>query len=833
MNLPTLPVIELLPRVQQALPSRIVVLQAPPGAGKSTALPLSLLQSGQFDGQIILVQPRRVAALNIARYLAALCNEAIGESVGYWVRQERKASQQTRLLVVTDGMFTQMIQRDPMLNGVALVIFDEFHERNLQCDLGLAFALETKELREELGIMVMSATIPADALANWLQTTGQQTEVLQSDGRSHSVELLFRPPRQRDRWLDAMGPVIQEASNTAEHGILVFLPGVREIQRVREQLKLDAGWQVMELHGRLPLSEQQRVLTPIDSPTQRKLVLATNLAETSVTIPDIDVVVDSGRERQARYVEKYLQVQLVTRMISTASAEQRAGRAGRVRAGRCYRLWSESQQQGFAKFSEPALATENLAPAMLEAAAWGSSLLHLSWFTEPPKGSMLRAMQQLARLGLIQPGVEPNVIGEKVPVMTAKGRAVQQLGTDLHVACMLQYAADTGNAERISHAALLAAHLDEQEWRRSDELVLGLTEVLAQSKHYPRTHKRYRYWCKRFAVPRLESVNPESMIELGLMLEPYWLAKRRQDSESYQLATGVAAKVAPEFMLRSEWLLVTAMTLSEGQSDGIIRQAMAVPKQVLLAHADKLTSKVTHWFWSGPQGRLRSQEQERIGAIVVSQKDGEQPPSADEFTQALLSAMASDPGAAMFEREPVAQFLRRVQLAASHLETDPDAWQPQCLLDTLEQWASLYLNDCRTLAQARQWNPLAALQAHLGYQKMQQLQALLPQLWQAPSGLTHRIVYDEHGAAVVRLKLQEVFGEPETPRILGASLPITFELLSPAGRPLQRTQDLASFWQDGYPLVRKEMRGRYPKHPWPENPIEAIASHKTKRALEQ
>ncbi|TRW48166.1 ATP-dependent helicase HrpB [Aliidiomarina halalkaliphila] len=833
MNLANLPVIELLPRVQRALPSAVVVLQAPPGAGKSTALPYALLTAAQSNGLIILVQPRRVAALSIARYLSSMMGESPGQSVGYWVRQERKSSASTKLLVVTDGMFTQMIQHDPLLSGIDLVIFDEFHERNLHCDLGLAFALETRELRPDLGVLIMSATIPAQALGQWLESLGHHTEVLQSEGRSFPVDLFYRPPRQLDRWLDAIPSVIQEACMHAQQGILVFLPGMREIRRVREHLRLDGGWQVMELHGRLSLAEQQRVLTPLDEPGQRKLVLATNLAETSVTIPDIDVVVDSGRERQARYVERYLQTQLVTRMIPIASAEQRAGRAGRVRAGRCYRLWSESQQQGFAKFSEPALATENLASTVLEAAAWGTSLPQLSWFTPPANTAVQRALQQLQRLDLVARTDKSADIGNSVPTLTAKGKAVQQLGTDLHVGCMLHFAMMTKNEQLISHAALLAAHLDEQEWRRNDELSAGLVELLRDQKGYPRTHRRYRYWCKRLGVQSLTTVDPRVMVELGLALEPYWLAKRRDSGEQYQLATGVAATLPADFTERPEWLLVTGMTLSEGRSDGVIRQGIAVPWAHISSQLDRLSRTESRWFWRGPQGRLRRQIQQKIGAILVSETETDAAPSADEFSHALMSAMVSDPGPALFSKPPVEQFLRRVQLAAEQLGCRAEDWQAQALLDSLPEWAALYVRDCRTLVQARQWNPLPALQARLGYQETKTLDRLLPDRWQAPSGRFHNIHYDEHGAAVVRLKLQEVFGEPRTPRILSQTLPLTFELLSPAGRPLQRTQDLASFWQDGYPLVRKEMRGRYPKHPWPEDPVQAIASHKTKRALEQ
>ncbi|WP_157981337.1 ATP-dependent helicase HrpB [Aliidiomarina sanyensis] len=851
-----LPVMQLLPAVRAALPARMVVLQAPPGAGKSTALPLALLTEGAFSKQIILIQPRRVAALNIARYLAQQLNEPVGETVGYWVRQDRKATENTRLLVVTDGMFTQMIQGDPSLSNVDLIIFDEFHERNLACDLGLALALEARELRDDLGVLVMSATIPADALATWLQgpDSDEPCEVLVSEGRTFPVSIHYRPALQMQRWFDALSSVLEEACQCATQGVLVFLPGIREINGLRQRLESSAwlqtdSWRIMELHGRLPLSQQAQVLAPLGHKSQRKLVLATNLAETSVTIPDIDVVVDSGRERQARYLDKYLQTQLQTRMISLASAEQRAGRAGRVQAGHCFRLWSESQSQGMAKFSSPALALSDLTPIILEAAVWGVGLEQLRWFSAPPATSIRRGVEQLQRLGLIDAPDPAVLAGKKAPNLTAKGRRAQQFGTEIHVAALLAEVQITDDPALKMHAALLAAHLDENEWQRGVDVLVGLHAILTQPKVYPRSTRRFHYWCHRLQIEPKGNFDSRYVQTLALQLEPLWLARAAIGTDGspqprFQLATGLAAEASAELVSasalsnhradksRNAWVVVTQLTLQEDQANAMIRQGIPLQEAQQFDQLLASAQKQEHWQWQGSQGRLVCTTRYQIGALTVHVDPKERAATAEEREHALVSAMQDDPGLALFASEHVTQFLRRVGLAAQHLGIDPADWQPPKLLAELPAWAALYLRDCSTLRAARAWDPLPALQALLGYDEQQQLNHLLPIRWQAPSGRSHAVAYDEHGAAVVRLKLQEVFGEPNTPMLLAGTLPMTFELLSPAGRPLQRTQNLASFWQDGYPHVRKEMRGRYPKHPWPEDPLQALPSHKTKRALE-
>lgn len=856
-----LPVNAVIADVVAALKQRVCVLQAPPGAGKSTQLPLALLTPAAFNISpanittklIILVQPRRVAALSIAHYLAAQLGEPVGERVGYWVRGQRKKSAKTRVLIVTDGMLTRIIQSDPELTAIGLIIFDEFHERNLHCDMGLALALEARELNPDVQLLIMSATLPAEALHQWLANVGIAAAVFVSEGRQFPISLHYRPPPQRSvglpsglsEWQAHLPAVVQEALSLATYGVLVFLPGQREIRWLREQLSLSPQVHYQELYGGLPLAAQQQVLQPLPSGSGIKLVLATNVAETSVTIPDIDVVVDSGRERQARFLPKYQFTQLQTRLIAHASAVQRAGRAGRTGPGHCFRLWPESMQQSLASFSKPAIELADLRPLVLEAAAWGSEVEQLPWFSPPPPTALQAARTGLHASQLLAQKEGPS----RGYQLTALGHAVQQVGSDIDVAVMLTLVQENSAFAGVEYkqaAVLLASHLEAHELREGGEVQHILTQVLASPKRYPQTWQRLRYWCQQLSL-ELPKALPESNVlaELLLAVMPMRLCEQQQRAvnsgkanghqQRYQMATGVALQPLESCrdLTRAPWLLALQVSWQEQQDSARLWQGLALTDEQVERWAVSLPEH-TEWRWANGQRQLQLVARRSLGPLVFSERVLPQQPTREQREAALLSVLVERKEALFDSAE---QWLRRVQLAAAGLGVNASDWQPARLLATIAQWATPYLHDLTTAQQAQAWQPLPALQAYLDQQTEFQggraLALLAPCQWQAPSGRNHTIHYAADGAAVCALKLQEVFGTPVSPTLCQGAVTLTFELLSPAGRPLQKTSDLASFWRNGYVHVRKEMRGRYPKHPWPEHPETATPTHLTKRALQQ
>ena len=858
MSTSALPVTAIIPELLPALATHVCILQAPPGAGKSTAIPLALLAALPITDKqlIILVQPRRVAAVSIAHYLAETLGEQVGERVGYWVRQERKNSAKTRLLVVTDGMLTRMLQRNPELPDVGLIIFDEFHERNLHCDLGLALALEARELKPELQLLIMSATLPGAALAQWLTQQDVANQVFHSSGRQFPIQHYYRSPAHSADWLKAMPAVIYEALALAEQGVLVFLPGQREIRWLRQQLSFANEVCCIELYGGLALAEQRVALTPLAKGQGIKLVLATNVAETSLTIPDIDVVVDSGRERQAKYLPKYQFTQLQTRYISQAAATQRAGRAGRTGPGYCFRMWPEGMQQGFAAYAVPAIESEDLRSLVIEACAWGSAPEQMAWFTPPPSNALHSARAQLCASGLLAQKPTQHDGYQ----LTDIGRAAQRFGADIDVANMLALVTETPRyAEDIEYrqaAILLAGHFDAQEHREPGELRDVLQELLAAAKvgmqrngkgahRYRQTQRRLAHWSKVLEVQLPEYVpSNEILAELLLQVMPKRLCQLQTRPVSsgksgavasrYQMATGVALQPAGGAQAEwPQWYLATQLSWQEKDNEARMWQGLALSDTWLKEWVAKSIPVTESWRWQGNKGKLQLVAEQRLGALLFSEQALAAEPNEEQRLAAVAEVIKAR-GTALFSATDN-EWLLRVQMAAQELNLSAADWQPSQLVANFSAWAMPYLMGVKTYQQALAWQPREALRAYFGqatnYRGEQQLAELLPLVWQAPSGRSHKIVYEQHGAAVCALKLQEVFGTPISPQLLRGNLVLTFELLSPAGRPLQKTNDLASFWRNGYVDVRKEMRGRYPKHPWPEHPESAQATHLTKRAL--
>lgn len=812
-----LPITALLPEIIALLPGQKVVLQAPPGAGKSTALPLALLAAEEWQQQqIILLQPRRLAAISIAHYLARQLGEQVGEQVGYHVRGEQRSSAATRLLIVTEGTFTQYLQQDPELNGVGLVLFDEFHERNLFSDLGLAMLLEALPLRPDLGLLIMSATLPAEQIAAWLG----DAKVLQSAGRQHPITYHYRPLPPRSDWLQHTATVVREAVQLAEHGVLVFLPGWREIQRLAEGLALGEGIQVQPLHRQLALAEQQAALRPVPA-GEKKVVLATNIAETSVTIPGIDVVVDSGRERRATFYPRHGLTRLATERISKAAATQRAGRAGRLGPGHCLRIWAEGETQGLRDYDAPALETEDLAGIVLEAKRWGSDVGELQFLSPPNEVHLEVGEQLLQKLGIV----------DDRGVLTSIGQQVAAQGTEPRLA-------------RIAVAATSQA----EPMRAEAALLLAQLEYPTSSAHFPvpaqklskPARQRWQWWLRKLKVAEpVQELSSAAVIELALWGFPDRVAQRRtarDNDKNYFVAYGGGAQFHEQDTRGGDaLLLILSMRLSERNADAIIDDVVPL-SNADLAHPALAITWQTELAWQGPQQRLQALERQRLGALVLAERPAQQQPTVAERVH-LLVALVQEQRELLQEllQEPkTQQFLARVRLAQQHLPAN-EQWpefSEAALIQQLESWAGPYWHAIQSLAQLRKWSPLAALQARLDYGQQQRLAQLCPTHWQAPSGLQHKINY-QGDAPAVALKLQEVFGEPVSPKLCQGQVTLVLELLSPAQRPLQRTADLASFWQNAYQQVKKEMKGRYPKHPWPDDPLQAQATQKTKRMIAQ
>lgn len=809
MSAEQLPIIALIPAVLEQLPGSRLVLEAPPGAGKSTALPLALLQAQTWQGQrILLLQPRRIAALSIARYLAAQLGETIGQQVGYHVRGDQQVSANTRLVVLTEGMFTQYLQRDPELAGVGLVIFDEFHERNLASDLGLAMLLESLELRPDLALLVMSATLPAAAIAEWLGNA----QVLTTSGRSFPVTIEYRPPSPQTPWLQQVPAAIHEALRFAQHGVLVFLPGQAEIEQLAVMLGELPQVTLLQLYSQLPLAQQQLVLQP-PAAGSRRVILATNIAETSLTIPAIDVVVDCGRERLAQFYPQHGISRLVTRRISKASATQRAGRAGRMQAGHCLRLWGSAEQAGLRDYQAAELETSDLSDFLLECRRWGTEPQLLRFYSTPNQAHLAAAHDLLQLLGVChaQGG------------LTSLGQQLVEFAGDVRLARIAVWAKQQPAAVR-SGMALLLAQL-EQTTIDASSFPLPPQRLSSLAK------QRWQHWLCALRAPA-SALDLQQLPTLDLL----WgfadrLAQRRGSSNRYLLSYGGGARFHDlDSQARSEWLLVLSLTLKEQQPDALIRLAIPL-RDSDLDHPALIKVQEQQVELVGPQQRLQVVERERIGAIVLRQHPSQRPLSAELRVQAWLK-LSREQGLTLWQWSAEAQqWLARVRLVSALEPTHWPDYSEAALIQQLEQWAAPYWQQLMSVQHLRQWSPLPALQARLSYPQQQQLERECPTHWRAPSGRTHRIDYHQ-AQPLVAVKLQEVFGEPVSPTVAYGQVTLTIDLLSPAGRLLQRTGDLASFWNNAYQQVKKEMRGRYPKHPWPDDPLQARASHLTKRHLE-
>ncbi|CAH6636433.1 ATP-dependent helicase HrpB [Pseudocitrobacter vendiensis] len=804
-----LPVAAVLPDLLSALANApAVLLNAPTGAGKSTWLPLQILREGNIGGRIILLEPRRLAARNVAQRLAELLNEKPGETVGYRMRAETCVGPNTRLEVVTEGILTRMIQHDPELTDVGLVILDEFHERSLQADLALALLLDVQQgLRDDLKLLIMSATLDNDKLHALLP----DAPVVTSEGRAFPVDRRYQALPTHQRFDEAVAIATAELLRAEQGSLLLFLPGVGEIQRVQEHLSSRVSSDVLlcPLYGALPLSEQRQAILP--APVgKRKVVLATNIAETSLTIEGIRLVVDCAQERVARFDVRTGLTRLITQRVSQASMTQRAGRAGRLEPGICLHLLGKEQAERAAAQSDAEILQSDLSSLQLELLQWGCyDPQQLNWLDAPPAANLAAARRLLTQLQALD--------GER---LTAQGQKMAALGNDPRLAAMLITAKSDDEA---ATAARLAAILEEPPRGAGSDL--GQAFSRNQSNWQQRSQQLLRRLNRRGGKPDSDAI--PALLAQGF---PDRIARRRGLDGRYQLANGMGAMLdSDDALSRHEWLIVPLLLQGNASPDARILQAYVLDVDALATRCPQLLEQSDTIEWDEAQGTLKALRRSRIGQLTVKVQPLAKP-SEDELHQAMLNGIR-DKGLNVLNWTEDAQQLRlRLQCATRWLPDE--AWpavDEASLLAELEAWLLPHMSGVKSLRALKNVNVREALHAWLPWTLRQRLDSELPTHYTVPTGSRIAIRYDDENPPALAVRMQEMFGEASTPTIAQGRVPLVLELLSPAQRPLQITRDLSAFWQGAYREVQKEMKGRYPKHVWPDDPANTAPTRRTKK----
>lgn len=820
------PVLDILAELKVALSEKpVVILQAPPGAGKSTILPLHLLDEPWLQGnKIVMLEPRRLAAKSVATRMASLREEDAGDTIGYSVRFESKTGSRTRLQVVTEGILTRMIQTDNSLENIGMIIFDEFHERSLQADLALALSLQVQQvLRPDLRILIMSATLDSEYLSTKLNAP-----VITSTGKQFAVERRYINTDADSKIDVRVAKAIMKAMSESDGDILAFLPGAGEILRTQQFLEdSNVGARIHLLYGDLPFRQQQDALLP-DAGGARKVILATSIAETSLTIEGVKVVIDSGYSRVPRYDVRSGLTRLETVRVTRDAADQRAGRAGRLGPGVCYRLWAEATQHHLQATRKPEIEEADLAPLMLELFNWGiKKIEELNWITLPPSGAVAQATELLEQLGAI----DNNTI-------TTRGKDMLKLPTHPRIAHMLLIAkeAGQGSVELISVAADVAALLEERDPMRDGGADLSLRiDLLRKYRSGERTagdrnildrvEKLSASWRKLFGVKPSTAVVPDEQVgELLAAAYPERIARQEgKHSERFKLANGRVVKLPQnDALTREPWLAVAH--LDDGSGEGKI--FLAAP----LNESDLKQLAVEHESvrWDKDKESVVSSFELRVGSLVLSSRPLAKIDRSKRI--AILCDVIRENGLKLIGwSEDQLQWQSRVMsLRKWRGETWPDV-SDESLLKTLETWLSPYLENTSKRADLERLDLNTILNSMLEWELQRTLNQLAPSRLEVPSGSMIRLQYSMNGAdPVMEVRLQEMFGQLETPRVNEGRNKVLIHLLSPGYKPVQVTQDLRSFWTNTYHEVRKELHRRYPKHSWPEDPFVAKAVRKGK-----
>jgi ATP-dependent helicase HrpB len=878
---PDLPVVAALPELLAALDaSPRAVLEAPPGAGKTTVVPLALLAADWRPAhqKILVLEPRQLATRAAAARLAQLLGEPVGRTVGYRVRLDSKVSADTRIEVITEGILTRMLQDDPALEDVACVVFDEFHERSLNADLGLALALDAQAvLRPELRILLMSATLEAQRLGQWLPAP-----VVSSAGFLFPVETHYLDPRRAaalpnkpsERLAELVPSQVREALARHEGDVLVFLPGVADLQRADRKLgdSLPPGTDLHLLHGELPLEAQDAALRPAPA-GRRKVILATSIAETSLTIEGVRVVVDGGFARMPRFAPRTGFTSLETVPVARAAADQRRGRAGRLAPGTCYRLWTEAEHHHLPAHRPPEIHTADLSGLVLELALWGTAdPASLRWLDVPPAAAVAQARELLARLGALA-GAAGDQVGTAgatdeltqilplalpTPTLakpTAHGRQLARLGLPPRLGHLVVRGTELGYGPAAAALAALLAERDLLRWNtpndprplppdlrlRLEALASGRAPLAGLALHHA-TLQRVRDVARH--LQSRQGTKKESSLASQLGSSPVGLLTalaypdrlaQREAPDRLRLVTGQRVSLRTEDVdPQAEFFAVAHLAGTASQP----RATLAAPldrEELAAAFGEQITTTEEVRFDALTQ-RVSGRRVRRLGALLLEEKTIGQP-NAELVAQALLTYLQEAGLSKLNWTDAARQLQQRLEFVRRHLgESAAETWpafDDEALLADLPAWLGPHLAGLRSLDQVQRLDLFEPLLARLpgGWAQRQELDRLAPAALEVPSGSLITLDYADPAAPVLAVKLQELFGLTETPAVAGGRVPLLLHLLSPGGRPAQVTRDLRSFWEKGYFEVRKDLKGRYPKHPWPDEPMKHIPTKLTKKRL--
>lgn len=808
-----LPITEVLGDLTSALSrGKRAILSAPPGAGKTTMVPLALIQEAWCTGKVILLEPRRLAARAAAARMASLIDENVGQTVGYRMRLDTRISQATRIEVVTEGVFSRMILEDPELAGVSAVIFDEFHERSLDADFGLALALDAQSaLREDLRILVMSATLDTDRIAALLDGA----PVIKSEGRSFPVEIRYNDRGQQERIEDAVTRAIEDAHHTEEGSILAFLPGQAEIRRVAERLdgRFDARTVIAPLYGNLTQQEQDLAIKPA-APGMRKIVLATSIAETSITIDGVRIVIDSGLQRLPVFEPSTGMTRLETVRVSQASADQRAGRAGRTQPGIAIRLWHAGQTAALPAFTPPQILASDLAGLVLDLAHWGvSDPTTLAFLDMPPGPAFAEARNLLIMLGAL----------DDAGRLTPRGHLIRQLALPPRLAAMVIRADEDGRGREASQVAVLMTEqglggndidLDERLRRfradRSDraQASRGLAGRIADS------------------LPHKASQQPGGSVgQLLLHAYPDRIALQRGGKGRYVMANGRGAELPETERLAGASMLVISDVTGRAARPRILGAA-EISRSEVEAEMSTAIQSTEECFFDPASRQVRARQITRLGAIVFAEKPLPKP-TGEQAARALADGVRQFGLQSLpFSKEALQLRERLGFLHRSLGEPWPDV-SDDALLARLDDWFVPYQGHISALTAISAASLSEGLRSLVPHDLLHNMNRLAPTHFEAPTGQRHPIQYDGEEPTLT-IRVQELFGLKAHPSIANGKLPLLLELTSPAHRPIQTTRDLPGFWSGSWKDVRAEMRGRYPRHPWPENPAEAVPTSRAK-----
>ena len=835
------PIDPILPRLKEAIHTHpAVVLQAPPGAGKTTRVPPALLEIIPPEkGRIIMLEPRRLAAVSAARWMAKAKGEEIGRTVGYSIRFDSRVSRRTRIEVVTEGILTRRISADPTLEGVALIIFDEFHERSLQADLALALCLDVRRnLREDLKILVMSATLESGPIARLLG----DAPILNSTGRSFSVEQRFINQDPDRRLEERVAEAVSVAVRETEGDILVFLPGAGEILRTAEvlrnlTLKKGPDLSIHPLYGDLPFEEQERAIMPSQ---KRKVVLATNIAETSLTIEGVRVVIDSGLARRMQYDPRRGMNRLMTVRISQASAEQRKGRAGRIGPGVCYRLYGVHDLHSLVPYNPPEMLMVDQASLVLELAAWGvQDPLTLSWLDPPPLAAWEEAQGLLRDLGALDTEGKLTKIGREMVSLPLHPRLSRLLVKSSEIGC-----------PRIG--ADLAALLSERDILRSGTFlgrpakkgtdISERLEILEEWRKNKKAFSGVDPWAVRSvdriaqALLKIRAHSAEGPIDIDSTVIPRLLLsafpdriaqKRGEGQGRYRLSRGQGVQLAGKQHLDGSPFIIAVQVDGGPKAEGRVHIAEPVSEALLREEIPGWIKPVSHIYWDKKEGRIIAAQEERLGSIILNKKS--LIPSDEESAAILCAAIRQGDLIIPFNHK-VRQFQGRVSLMRRTFPHEgwPDL-SDQFLQSHPEEWLDPFLSKVRSQEQLTGLDILPPLQSLFSREQRHLLEKRTPPFLTVPSGHQIPVDYASGDLPILAVKLQEMFGLADTPTIAEGRIKILIHLLSPSRRPVQITQDLSAFWNSGYTQVKKELKGRYPKHPWPDDPWKALPTRQTSR----